>query len=52
LKQRTQHEIPSPAFKNFQYLIHKVLFLADIAEGETDKDDGNNIENPMGYVFL
>lgn len=54
MKQRAQYEIPSPAFKNFLYFIHKVFFFSftDDVEGETDRDNVNNIENPMGFVFL
>lgn len=53
MKQSAQYEIPSPAFKNFPYFIHKVFFsFIDDVEGETDRDNVNNIENPMGFVFL
>lgn len=46
MKQRTQYESPSPTFEN------KVFSFADIAEGETDTDDADNIESPIGFVFL
>lgn len=47
--------LPLP-FKSFHFfLFHSKKFIfsfADIVEGETDKDDGNSIENFMGFVFL
>lgn len=42
-----------PSFKTFHISFTKFVFsFGDVAEGETDKGDGNNIENPMGFVFL
>lgn len=35
-------------FKTFHISFTKFV----VAEGETDKGDGNNIENVMGFVFL
>lgn len=44
--------LPLP-FITFHISFTKFVFsFADVVEGETDKDDGNNIENAMGFVFL
>lgn len=46
--------LPLP-FKTFHISFTKffIFFISpDVAEGETGKDDGNNIENPMDFVVL
>lgn len=43
--------LPLPV-KTFHISFTKFFSFADVAEGETDKDDGNTIENPVRFVFL
>lgn len=44
--------LPLP-LKTFHISFTKFVFsFTDDVEGETDKDDGINIENPMVFLFL
>lgn len=44
--------LPLP-LKTFYISFTKFFFsFTDDVEGETDRDNVNNIENPMGFVFL
>lgn len=43
--------LPLP-FKTLHISFTKFFSFADVAEGKTYKDDGNDTEQCMGFVFL